>query len=255
MNYQKTKIVDITVVADGYALLRFKGDSPVAGVPGQFVMIRGAWGVDPILPRAFSIVESGDTGAVLVRNVGKGTDLLCNMNSGDELFVLGPLGNGYTLPSNGETPVLVAGGVGVAPLVFLAQTLKDMNFDVQFLYGARGSADLPLSEQIKLISNLIVTTEDGSAGQKGLVTPALEQTLQSFGSSIVYSCGPHPMLKAVGQVAQKYNAECQVALESPMACGMGTCKGCAVVDAEGNFKYVCTDGPVFQAQNIFGGLA
>jgi len=173
------------------------------------------------------------------------------MKPGDDLFVLGPLGNTWTLPSADRTAVLVAGGVGVAPLVFLARELKRSGIPTRFLFGARTADDLPLREDIEDICTLHVTTEDGSVGHRGLVTDLLDGLLDD--STTVYSCGPHRMLEAVGAIAARRGVPCQVALESPMACGMGTCKGCAVIDPDGNFKYVCTDGPVFEAQRIFGG--
>jgi dihydroorotate dehydrogenase electron transfer subunit len=251
MQYQSTKISEIRRVAPGYATLAFTGKQPVSGAPGQFVMIRGNWGSDPILPRAFSLVATGASGVVLVRDVGRGTSLLCHMKPGDDLFVLGPLGNMWTSPSADRTAVLVAGGVGVAPLVFLARELKQSGIRTRFLFGARTADDLPLRADIEEMCTLQVTTEDGSVGHRGLVTDLLDGLLDD--STAVYSCGPHRMLEAVGAIAAARGVPCQVALESPMACGMGTCKGCAVIDPDGNFKYVCTDGPVFEAQRIFGG--
>ena len=122
MKYLRTRISEVLYPAPDHALLRFTADDPIPGVPGEFVMIRGDWGVHPVLPRAFSLVESGEVGSVLVKAVGAGSDLLAGMEEGDELTVFGPLGNGYTVDPK-RTPILVAGGVGVAPLLFLAQEL------------------------------------------------------------------------------------------------------------------------------------
>ena len=250
-----TRIVEVERPAEGYALLRFEGDGPVSGDPGQFVMIRGQWRTDPILPRAFSLVEAGQMGAVLVREVGPGTELLCAMGVGDRLSVLGPLGNNYRWPGDGRRPVLVAGGVGVAPLIFLAERMAAEGLDPLFLYGARGADDLPLRKRISRACSLEITTEDGSVGEKGLITAPLERALADDPHCAIYSCGPHPMLEAVSKAAQNVGAPCQVALESPMACGMGTCKGCAVVAADGSFRYVCSDGPCFEAASIFKGAS
>ena len=123
MEYQVTQITDVEHPQPEYALLRFSGKQPVTGKPGQFVMVRGDWGTDPILPRAFSLVEVGNKGAILVREVGKGTKKLREMGPGDELGVLGPGGQGFSVPQAGSRPVLVAGGIGVAPPVFLAEQL------------------------------------------------------------------------------------------------------------------------------------
>ncbi|MBN2527256.1 MAG: dihydroorotate dehydrogenase electron transfer subunit [Deltaproteobacteria bacterium] len=249
--YLKTIVKNVETVAPGYSLLSFDCETPLLGRPGQFVMIRGAWGVNPVLPRAFSIVKAGNVGQVLVRDVGPGTALLCNMHVGDELNVLGPLGNGFIEPKSSRA-VLVAGGVGVAPLVFLMEQLVPKRVPITFLYGARTANDLPLKVRIEASADLIVTTEDGSVGTKGLVTQPLVDVLKDP-NCVVYSCGPNAMLEAVGRVSMDAGVECQVALESPMACGMGTCKGCAVVKPDGSFTYVCTDGPVFVAASIYGG--
>jgi dihydroorotate dehydrogenase electron transfer subunit len=253
MDFLKTHITKVERPAAGYVLLRFQNDRPIEGVPGQFVMIRGEWGVDPILPRAFSLVETGSKGAVLVHAVGKGTKLLVQMEPGDVLDVLGPCGKGFSLPPAGRRPVLVAGGVGVAPMVYLAENLLRDGHKPTSLFGGRTAADLPLHERLAASGELIMTTEDGSIGEKGLVTGPLERLLKEDKTVQLYSCGPEPMLRAVARAAEAHGIPCEVALESPMACGIGTCKGCAVQAADGSFLYVCSDGPVFDAVDIYGG--
>ncbi len=215
-------------------------------------MIRGEWGVHPVLPRAFSLVESGAAGAVLVKAVGEGTERLADMKVGDDLVVFGPLGNGYDVDTTDRQPLLVAGGVGVAPLLFLAQQMAAAGTRPTFLYGARTENDLPLAEDIAEVAELIITTENGSVGEQGLITAPLKRLLADNNHAIVYSCGPDGMLHAVADVAAAADVPCQVALEAPMACGMGTCKGCAVMTTEGHYEYVCYDGPVFDATRIFG---
>jgi dihydroorotate dehydrogenase electron transfer subunit len=250
MKYLRTTITDVQYPAKDHALLRFSADADIPGEPGEFVMIRGDWGVHPVLPRAFSLVESGATGSVLVKAVGEGTERLAAMVAGDELVVFGPLGNGYQVQAN--TPVLVAGGVGVAPLLFLAQQLAASGTRPIFLYGARTEDDLPLVDQIAAVAELIITTENGVVGEKGLITAPLKRILSEHTDVTVYSCGPDGMLQAVAREAAATGVHCQVALEAPMACGMGTCKGCAVMSTDGTYKYVCSDGPVFAAASIFG---
>ncbi len=254
MKYLRTRISEVLYPAPDHALLRFTTDQPIAGIPGEFVMIRGDWGVHPVLPRAFSLVESGAVGSVLVKATGSGSDLLAGMEEGDELTVFGPLGKGYEIVPD-KTPVLVAGGVGVAPLLFLAQELAAAGRKPIFLYGARTENDLPLSDDIAAVTELIVTTENGSVGEQGLITQPLARVLAEHPDSQVYTCGPDAMLAAVAKVAAAAKVPCQVALEAPMACGMGTCKGCAVMTPDGSYRYVCIDGPVFAAQDIYGGAA
>ena len=233
--------------------MRFKGDREIAGDPGQFAMVRGDFGTDPILPRAFSLVEAGEVGAILVRAVGKATRLLAAMRRGDPLSFLGPLGNCFTMPHADARPILVAGGVGVAPLIFLAERLAEKGRRPTFVYGGRTSDDLLFSKRIATSADLILTTEDGSLGERGLVTDPLAPLLEAGDTVSMYACGPEPMLEALAQMAGALHLSLEVALEQAMACGMGTCKGCAVHTTDGGFKYVCSDGPVFDAREVFGG--
>lgn len=254
MDYIQTKITQVLRPTPEYALIRFKGPRPIEGAPGQFVMIRGDFGNDPILPRAFSLVESGETGAVLVRSVGKATHLLTNLHTDDPLSVLGPLGNAFTLPKPGTHPVLVAGGVGVAPLIFLSDVLFDRDFKSTFIYGGRTARDLLFQGRIAKNSKLLMTTEDGSAGVHGRVTDVLNTAVEGHNQIALYACGPEAMLHALAEATDPKQTPLQVAMEQAMACGMGTCKGCAVHAANGKFKYVCSDGPVFDARAIWGGV-
>ena len=253
MDYINTQITQVLRPTPEYALIRFKGPRPIEGVPGQFVMIRGDFGNDPILPRAFSLVEVGETGAVLVRDVGKATHLLVNLQVGDPLTVLGPLGNGFTLPDKGVHPVLVAGGVGVAPLIFLAETLYDRDIAASFIYGGRTVKDILFQGRIAKNATLYLTTEDGSAGVEGRVTDILDRAVEGHEHIVLYACGPEPMLEAMARRAAQTGTAFEAALERAMACGVGTCKGCAVHGADNKFKYVCSDGPVFDARDIWGG--
>ncbi len=251
MKYLRTRITEVEYPAPHHALLRFAADEPIPGIPGEFVMIRGDWGVHPVLPRAFSLVESGATGSVLVKAIGEGTERLAGMQVGDELVVFGPLGKGYRIDDSDRRQILVAGGVGVAPLKFMAEQMAAAGRRATFLYGARTEHDLPLSGDIEAVAELLVTTENGSVGEQGLITAPLERLLADDPHAIVYTCGPDGMLHAVANVASRFGVPCQVALEAPMACGMGTCKGCAVMGVDGQYRYVCYDGPVFDAPEIF----
>jgi len=253
MDYLRTRVTAIERPAPEHVLVRFAGDRPIEGRPGQFVMVRGEWGFHPVLARAFSLVEAGEQGAILVRVVGEGTALLDGLRPGDSLAVLGPQGRGFSEPETGRRVVLVAGGVGVAPLVFMAERVANGGGRATFLYGARTSADLPLEERIRGVADLTVTTEDGSIGRQGLVTEPLVQILADSTDVQIYACGPEPMLAAVARLAVASGVPCEVALESRMACGMGTCKGCAVLAADREYRYVCSDGPVFEAIAIYGG--
>jgi dihydroorotate dehydrogenase electron transfer subunit len=254
MNFMQTHITEVLHPSPEYALIRFQGPVPIEGAPGQFVMIRGDFGNDPILPRAFSLVESGETGAVLVRKVGKATSRLVALRASEPLSVLGPLGNGFDLPQDGVHPVLVGGGVGVAPMIFLSETLHKQGIENTFVYGGRTNLDLLFLDRIQQSAALFTTTEDGSAGVKGRVTDVLETALKGKTRIAMYACGPEPMLHALARYMENCEGTLHVALEQAMACGMGTCKGCAVHAADGKFRYVCSDGPVFDAKTIYGGV-
>jgi dihydroorotate dehydrogenase electron transfer subunit len=251
MKSLRTRITEVLTPAPNYKLLRFAGDEPIPACPGEFVMVRGEWGVHPVLPRAFSLVECGEYGSILVKPIGEGTTLLAEMQAGDVLTVFGPLGKGYKLDNAGRRPLLVAGGVGVAPLLYLAREFHAAGTRCVFIYGGRTEDDLPLADEIAEIADLVVTTENGARGEKGRVTAPLERLLDEDNNAIVYSCGPDGMLHAVSNVSQAAGVPCQLALEATMACGMGTCKGCAVMGTDGTYKYVCYDGPVFEAADIF----
>jgi dihydroorotate dehydrogenase electron transfer subunit len=253
MKYLETRIVGCGEPAPGYAFISFASSEPIPGEPGQFVMVRGDWGAHPTLGRAFSLVEAGERGGILVRVVGEGTRLLASARPGNRLFVLGPSGHGFDLSAAGVAPLLVAGGVGVAPLIFLAERLAAGGIRPLFLYGARTAADLPLAERVAATADVTLVTDDGSAGERGLVTAPLARLLEQGHGNPICSCGPERMLEAVARLAVKHGVRCQVVLESPMACGLGTCKGCAVLAADRQYRYVCSDGPVFEASQIWDG--
>ena len=142
----------------------------------------------------------------------------------------------------------------MAPLIFLSEVLYDRDFASTFIYGGRSVRDLLFQGRIAKNSKLLLTTEDGSAGVHGRVTDVLDAAVDGHRHIAMYACGPEAMLHALATAADKKGTPLEVAMEQAMACGMGTCKGCAVHDADGKFKYVCSDGPVFDARAIWGGV-
>ncbi len=239
--------------------------------PGQFLMLRVRGGYEPFLRRPFSfygIKFSKDqrTFEILYKVVGLGTKLMTDVKEGEKIDVIAPLGNGFSLPSDIRTAVMVAGGIGLAPLLFLAEGVHKIRIDkveAIFLYGGQGKADMIDIDRIKDTSSEIkICTEDGSLGSKMLVTELLERYLEekTIGkhdrrSTGIFSCGPKAMLKAVSSIAKKYDIPCQVSLESFMACGFGACLGCVVKVLQGEsgdiaYERVCKEGPVFDSERI-----
>jgi dihydroorotate dehydrogenase electron transfer subunit len=228
--------------------------------PGQFLMIKAKACSEPLLPRPISIhrVQSG-TIELLVRVVGEGTRRISELKAGEVLEVKGPLGQGFKIDPQ-KVPLLVAGGMGAAPLLFLAEELvrsgarEKGRAPVLFIGGRNKKELLALKEFRQAGLKVLVATEDGSFGEKGLVTDRLKAYLETRpAETMVYACGPAGMLKAVAALARQEGLPCQVSLEEHMACGMGACLGCAVARRqEGGPGYVkvCQDGPVFTAGEI-----
>ena len=228
-----------------------------AASPGQFVMVRIPGDGDTILRRPFSIhrliMENGIFIGIeiLYKVVGKGTSALAKILPRDQIDTLGPLGKGFVLPEQINNGFLVAGGIGIAPLICLVADMKKKGLDMGHLtlfLGAASRNDLLCIEEVqKSEIRLYITTDDGTCGEKGRVTGPLEKALLETPPDILFSCGPLVMLKHVAALAQRHKISCQISLESMMACGMGACLGCAVKNSYHPEKYdhVCVDGPVF----------
>jgi dihydroorotate dehydrogenase electron transfer subunit len=259
-HFLPARVVENIEVAPGYSLLRVDGCQGLRGArPGQFAMLRGEWGRDPILPRAFSILAvDGAEARFLVRHVGRGSRLLGQARRGERMTVLGPLGNSFPAPASGAHDLLVAGGCGLPPLQMAA--LEADRTDAEVLLGARSSADLVgvLVDQLRRRGvPLHLATEDGSTGRRGLVTDLLEERLAARSGepgARIMACGPTPMLRAVRDVARRHDVTCFLSLEAEMACGLGACLGCAVERrdrTQSTYVHVCADGPVFDAEEIW----
>ena len=250
----KAAVVRNDEVAPSTFLMELESPSIAsAAKPGQFVMLRVWGGIDPLLRRPFSICSTGKgTILLLYQVVGKGTRVMAETEAGTQLSVLGPLGRGFELPGTGEDCLLVAGGMGIAPLAFLARSWEDKS--VSFMAGYGTASQIIASEHMGIHGiEIALATDDGSAGFHGPVTGLLEGALEREGKKIVYSCGPAAMLKRVASLCREKQVDCQVSLETVMACGLGACQGCAVPAAAGagkNTYHVCQDGPVFSGLSI-----
>jgi dihydroorotate dehydrogenase electron transfer subunit len=233
--------------------------------PGNFVHLRVGDRNSPLLRRAFSIFDLDlkvDRFDILFKVVGPGTEILSRKSTGDSLDLLGPLGNGFEIPKEDESPVLVAGGMGVAPLMSLAFYLvKNRKIEpekISFLYGERTRSGFVCLEDLRELGiKTHLATEDKSEGFEGMVTELFLRNLKdgSFSKDApIFSCGPHPMMKTMSELSKKHDLFCQLSLESHMPCGLGACWGCVVKtngdSSDSNYKRICKDGPIFDAREV-----
>lgn len=232
-----------------YHVLSFEDPEAPVVLPGQFAMVRGAeWGDAPLLPRPMSYVSGGERPSILIKTVGEGTRRMARAEPGEPFVLLGPLGVPWREPDPKRTQVLVGGGVGIAPLLFLAHAIAQTGRRAVAIYGGRGEHDLPLADELAEVSTLRVTTEDGSRGARGRVTDVLEPLLAP--GNEVYTCGPNAMMAAVAALCHAEGVPCEASLETPMGCGYGVCLGCPVPTTADRYAYACVEGPCFDADLV-----
>lgn len=254
MKQVKVKIISNKKVAADHYELFFKAPATLTKTkPGQFFNIRISDSYEPFLRRPFGFFKSGkNRAAIFYKVVGKATRVLSAKKEGDTIDVLGPLGNGFEIPAKKpKKAILVAGGHGVAPLYALCKELHRKRINTTVLIGSRTKSHVVCEKDFKNLGVKVrVATEDGTKGKKGLVTDLLLKELKNIKpKTIIYACGPKPMLKAVAKISLKERAACDLSLEEYMACGTGTCLGCAVKTRSG-YRMVCKDGPVFNAGDL-----
>lgn len=244
-----------------YVLLTFRHPEVATGArPGQFVMIKAGTSADPPLRRPFSIMAVDAAAAsftLFVKAIGEGTRALAAMAPGQIAQCLGPLGTPFTPPADGAEALMVAGGYGIAPFLMMSRGLSREGRPGRVFYGGRSAADLQLRAPFDGTGiPLILTTEDGSLGHRGLVTEPLEAYLdERRGRAALYACGPDAMLHAVARIGERRGLPCQVSLDPWMGCGLGTCLGCVVwtrkpEDAKPKYRCACTEGPVFDSRVV-----
>lgn len=253
----KKYILDLQVTENirlhaNYVLLKLTHSAPLPEMlPGQFAEIRVDNSPSTFLRRPISInYVDREKNEVwfLVQLVGDGTRKLATLEKGDLLNVVLPLGNGFSMPQTPEEKVLlVGGGVGTAPMLYLGELLLKRGCKPSFLLGARSKNDLLQLEQFASLGEVYVTTEDGSMGEKGYVT--MHSVLKEHKFDMIYTCGPKPMMVAVAKYAKESDTECEVSLENTMACGVGACLCCVEKTDEGHVC-VCKEGPVFNIKKL-----
>ena len=257
-------VLSNTRLSEDYSVLALAAPAIAeAARPGQFVMLKTSRGMDPLLRRPFSIFEvlrdasGAPTGiSVFNKRIGKGTGLLYEVEAGARLQCLGPLGRPFEPVDPPAEAWMVAGGVGLAPFVTLAEALIARRTATTLFYGARRAQDLHCVDLFERLGIRIVTsTEDGSGGTRGRVTAPLEEALAATSKDVhVYVCGPTPMMRAVAALAASHGRKCDVSLEQVMGCGLGGCYSCVVPARQpGGVPHhtrSCIDGPVFDASRI-----
>jgi dihydroorotate dehydrogenase electron transfer subunit len=233
-----------------------------AALPGQFVMVRSSSTLTPLLRRPFSIFgrigspEHPEGIELLYKVLGSGTGHMAQMAPGHTLDLLGPLGRGFNIPEGLRRAFFAAGGLGVAPIRFLAVHLKKERreqIDIHVFLGGRSREDLLCLEDFQALGiSVTTTTDDGSAGRQCLITDPLAEAVAANKPDMLFACGPHGMLECVAGIVRRHQTPCQVSLETMMACGMGACLGCAVPkQGEGQgYHHVCVDGPVFDVAQL-----
>lgn len=217
-------------------------------LPGQFVEIKVENTPGVFLRRPISIndVDYGaNTLSLMIKNVGDGTNALSKLKPNDKINLLLPLGNGFTMLDGGSA-LLVGGGVGIAPMLYLGRKLREKGVKVSYLFGFKYKTDLIDLSAYEAVGDMNITTEDGSVGVKGFVTghPVINGKFDRM-----YVCGPTPMMKNVAKCAISSGVDCEVSLENMMACGLGACLCCVTETKEGH-KCVCSDGPVFNIKEL-----
>ena len=260
---EKARVLNNTRMGQAYGRISLQCSLRyLSAKPGQFVTIHVDKGAGPLLRRPFSIhrliPQKQDIVwlEILYKIVGPGTEQMAALSLGDRVDILGPLGNGFTMGNHLKKVALAGGGIGIAPLLFLAsavRAMKDGPTECTLFIGGRSQSDLLcMDEFIDLGIDVHISTDDGSAGEEGFLTQPLEAAMIEQQVDMIYACGPMGMLTCVAGIAEKHAVPCQISIETIMACGMGACLGCAVKDRflDAEYLHVCLDGPVFDARRL-----
>ncbi|MCD4780212.1 MAG: dihydroorotate dehydrogenase electron transfer subunit [Candidatus Omnitrophica bacterium] len=246
------KIISNKKVCPRFYHLKIEAPKLVKNVrPGQFIHIRVRDSVEPFFRRPFCVYRAQDSIDILYEVVGKGTALLSAKKKNDQLDILGPLGNTFSMPPEGvQTVVMIAGGIGVAPFLFLTDQLKTRPVHLILLYGGRTKEHIfSLAPFKKNGCKIYTATDDGSVGVRGRVSELFFHVPKDSRGTWIYTCGPKPMMASAQQFAQEHQINGEASCEEVMACGLGACLGCATKTKEG-YKTVCYDGPVFDLNEL-----
>ena len=246
------KVVDNRRINDLYYVLRLQSSQQLPEIfPGQFVNVLVEDSKTTFLRRPISVYDVNreeNTLDLLIQIVGDGTEKLSHVKVGENVNLLYPLGRGFSWETRNKNVLLVGGGVGLAPLLYLAKNLNNNGISVTTLIGGRAKNNIIELDNFKETGEVYISTEDGSVGEKGLLTThSIMKRIGEFDK--VFTCGPDPMMRAVARIARQHEIDCEVSLENMMACGIGACLCCVEETTTGN-RCVCTDGPVFNINEL-----
>jgi dihydroorotate dehydrogenase electron transfer subunit len=245
------KVIENKRLSNDFFVIELSGNDKIPDLrPGQFAQVRIIGSPETFLRRPISIHDvdyKKNTIRLLVQIAGKGTETLSELREGDLLNLVYPLGNSFSLPGKNDKVLLVGGGCGIAPMLFLGKYLKSNGYNQEILLGFREKSRIIEIEEYENLGKVHLTTEDGSCGEKGFVTKHSLLSTRRF--DMIYCCGPEPMMKAVAHYSSENKISCEVSLENLMACGIGACL-CCVVDTKKGNRCTCTDGPVFNITEL-----
>ena len=252
MKQLQSQLISNRQISAGFYELSMRWDKS-AGVPlpGQFLTVRVTQDSVPLLRRPFAFAgfdESKQTASIIYQKRGRGTEILCAKQPGESLDVIGPLGTPFPVSEGQGETVAVAGGVGLGPILFLVNYLRERSIPVTFVFGCRNSSFIPDTAAFKAALPHICT-DDGSVGFKGNSVSYLEQNVKIDEKTVIDGCGPNLMLKGLSALALSKGARAWVSVEQVMACGVGACMGCAVKTVSG-YARACKEGPVFNAKDV-----
>jgi dihydroorotate dehydrogenase electron transfer subunit len=252
MRQIQSEILRNQELAEGFFKLTFTWDPHLRPLPGQFLTIRVSGLPFPLLRRPFAFSHcDGENVSIIVKKRGTATDILSRKSAGETLDVIGPLGNSFGDPDSDRRPVLVAGGIGLGPMLFFATSLHSRGIKSAFIFGSRTAGSIPRCEEFKSLS-AVLCTDDGSAGFHGTTVDYLRSLSDlEWKRTELYCCGPLPMLKAASLFAQSKKIPCWVSMEQTMGCSMGACMGCVIkVRYEPGYARVCKEGPIFDSRDV-----
>jgi len=246
------KVVSNKKLSPRFCLLCIDAKSIVKSIkPGQFIHIRTSNSFEPFFRRPFSVYRANKYVEIFYEAVGPGTTLMSAMKKGEDIDILGPIGNQFSLPPKGtKQVVMIAGGIGIAPFLILSDQLKNKGYEMILLYGGRTKGHVyPMKEFKQNGCQVFVATDDGSVGTKGRVSKLFSKININKKTTALYTCGPNPMMASVQKFVKQHKLWCEAACEEVMACALGACLGCSIHTTKG-YKTVCYDGPIFKLDEI-----